>query len=751
MVSKSKPLILILAAAISLVFGAGGGMVQAAEWEHYTLKITSPVPGTVDLSQGGTLSIAGTLTYDNQPVASHPNAVAIMSEGKVIGNGSNIYHGGWTATVDYSVAASQVGTGVHEYYAVWTGDTWGVSTWLSQGHVFYVNLKPGALTYTLTTHVNPSGGGTVNPAGGTYPAGTVVTVTATANTGHAFNYWSGSVSGSQNPIQITMDSNKDITANFRQVAEWERYIIKITSPSPGTVSLSQGGTLAIAGTLTYDGNPVASHPNAVTIMSEGKVIGAGSNIYQGQWTANMQWSWFVNQVGTGVHEYYATWSGDTWGVSTWLSQGHVFYVNLLPAIQKFNLTVRFNPVGGGTVSLTPPGEVVSSPPEIIVRSYDEGTIVNVSASPASGYYFSYWSGDASGTTPNVSITMNTNKDITANFTQIPQNVTLTTHIDGSGTISLNPPGGVYPQGTIVTASAIPSTGWEFDYWSGDATGNNPTITITMNTNKDITAHFKAITVNYTLTTHVDGSGTISLSPSGGTYPSGTLVTVSANPNTGWSFDYWSGDAMGTNPTITITMNTNKDITAHFKQVSVNYTLTTAVAEGQGSISPSGATAYPSGTTVQIAATPASGYRFDYWSGDASGSQNPTTVVMNSNKTVWAHFAPMPQASVTLTMTSIPPEGGTILATQLVQTQQTFPKGATVSITAFSNRGWVFSYWAGDIIGTAPTTSIVMDSNKTAIAVFIQEAPWWQTYQTEIVILLIAVVIVCIAGIAIERR
>lgn len=78
--------------------------------------------------------------------------------------------------------------------------------------------------------------------------------------------------------------------------------------------------------------------------------------------------------------------------------------------------------------------------------------------------------------------------------------------------------------------------------------------------------------NYTLTTSTNGSGTIDLNPAGGTYASGTVVTVTANPASGWQFSGWSGDLSGSlNPT-TITMNSNKSITATFTSSGGNPTL-----------------------------------------------------------------------------------------------------------------------------------------------------------------------------------
>jgi len=71
-------------------------------------------------------------------------------------------------------------------------------------------------SYTLT--VNVDGNGTVSPSSGIYQEGSTVTLTATPDNEWAFSSWSGDVTGSTNPIQITMDSDKIITANFVSLA-----------------------------------------------------------------------------------------------------------------------------------------------------------------------------------------------------------------------------------------------------------------------------------------------------------------------------------------------------------------------------------------------------------------------------------------------------------------------------------------------------------------------------------------------------
>jgi len=73
--------------------------------------------------------------------------------------------------------------------------------------------------YTLTINVyyNTMGGGNniVTPAsGGSYPKGTVVQVTALPDTGYDFVYWTGSLTGTSNPQNITMNGNRTVNAFF---------------------------------------------------------------------------------------------------------------------------------------------------------------------------------------------------------------------------------------------------------------------------------------------------------------------------------------------------------------------------------------------------------------------------------------------------------------------------------------------------------------------------------------------------------
>jgi len=151
-----------------------------------------------------------------------------------------------------------------------------------------------------------------------------------------------------------------------------------------------------------------------------------------------------------------------------------------------------------------------------------------------------------------------------------QTYTLTINVSPPGAGSVSPSGGQYDSGVPVTLTVTPASGYTFDYWTGSAAGTTPTITITMDSNKSLTAHFKATPptiTKVTLTTNVSPLGAGSVSPSGGEYDSGVTVTLTATPVNGYTFDYWAGSASGTSPTVTITMDSDKSLTAHFKSTT----------------------------------------------------------------------------------------------------------------------------------------------------------------------------------------
>ena len=145
------------------------------------------------------------------------------------------------------------------------------------------------------------------------------------------------------------------------------------------------------------------------------------------------------------------------------------------------------------------------------------------------------------------------------------------------------------------------------------------------------------TRQYEFTISAGEGGTTDPSPGTYTYDSGTEVSVTATPDSGYRFTGWTGDVPSgqeSNSSITVTMDADKSITANFVR---QYTLTIATGTG-GTTDPSPETyTYDTGIEVIITATPNSGYEFSGWSGDASGTDNPITITMHSDKSVTANF------------------------------------------------------------------------------------------------------------------
>jgi hypothetical protein len=162
----------------------------------------------------------------------------------------------------------------------------------------------------------------------------------------------------------------------------------------------------------------------------------------------------------------------------------------------------------------------------------------------------------------------------------------------------------------------------------------------------------------------------------------------------------------------ITVNQTQDYTP-----IKTYTLTVAVSPvGVGTTTPAvGTYTYDSGTSVDITATAASGYRFVNWSG---GVEDPnaasTSVIMNADKTVTAEFELIPPGQYTLTVEVTPEGGGTV---GLNPEGGTYDSGIPVTLTAVAEDGYTFSHWSGDLSGIVNPETIVMDGEKTVTAIF----------------------------------
>ncbi|HLB12793.1 MAG TPA: hypothetical protein VJO15_07540 [Dehalococcoidia bacterium] len=148
-------------------------------------------------------------------------------------------------------------------------------------------------------------------------------------------------------------------------------------------------------------------------------------------------------------------------------------------------------------------------------------------------------------------------------------------------------------------------------------------------------------------------------------------------------------------------------------------LTMAVnTASMGGVSPAAGThTYPSGTEVEITATPADAcHTFTGWSGGAAGTENPTTVTVDADMTVTANFAAI---QYTVTTTANPDYCGSVSGSG------SYSCGGTAILEATANHGYEFAFWTGDTgtdnpLPTGNPLSFTVDGNKTVNAHFRRE-------------------------------
>lgn len=288
--------------------------------------------------------------------------------------------------------------------------------------------------------------------------------------------------------------------------------------------------------------------------------------------------------------------------------------------------------------------------------------------------------------------------------------TLTVGIAGGGQVTRQPDLPEYACGDVVTVTAVDRPGWVFAGWTGDLAGLPSPVTITMNGPRTIGVAF-AIAPTYTLATNTVGGGTVSLSPPGGSYNTGTVVTVTAIDGAGWAFGAWSGALAGAANPQTVTMSGNRSVTATFNAVAQRTVTTSVQPGGTGTIvlDPPGGT-FNQGTTVSFTAVPAPGWGFTAWSGDLAGSASPATIVITANVTVAATFTSLPSRVLTTTVTG----GGRVARSPDLPS---YPAGSAIALTAVPDSGWQFSAWGADLSGSASPAPLVMDTDKSVHATF----------------------------------
>jgi hypothetical protein len=196
----------------------------------------------------------------------------------------------------------------------------------------------------------------------------------------------------------------------------------------------------------------------------------------------------------------------------------------------------------------------------------------ITATPAPGYRVNSWGNATSIGVNQAEVYMTSNKTVTAYLVQ-EQYTLAAVASGGNATFDYDPPGPTYTYGTSVTITASPQTGYRVDHWDGAASAGENKASVQMVSNTAVTAYL--VPIKYTLTVTADpaGSGTVSKDPgpdeSPDKYNYGRQVGLTASGDSSHVFTEWQGGLTGSTNPDTVTMDSDKAVTAKFDPVTVD--------------------------------------------------------------------------------------------------------------------------------------------------------------------------------------
>ena len=541
--------------------------------------------------------------------------------------------------------------GYPECYEGWNFDIiWesGVVSDHEANHGYPGLTEPDEIDENLLT-INIEGQGTTDPKEGThqYEDEKEVSIEASAEDDWYFVEWTGDYVGHEEQIELVMDEDKEITAHFEQ----DSYELDVTTEGEGTVDIEPDKTSYEPGeevdlTATADedwyfvewtGDHEGFEESVTVIIDQNKELEARFeevddhvlkiNV-EGQGTIDPPTGTHTYEEGEEVditaepdiHWYFSHWSGDGLddedGKQITLTMDED--KSITAWFEQHEYTLEVDVEGEGTVDMEPDK-----------TNYEPGEEVDLTAVADEHWYFVEWTGVYSGAEEQITVTMDEDKSVTAWFEQ--HEYTLEVEIEGEGTVDIEPDRTNYEPGEEVDLTATADEHWYFDGWAGYHTGNEKQITLTMDEDKSVTACFEQH--EYTLELEIEGKGVVDIEPEQESYRAGTEVTLTVDSAEDWFFDRWSGGLSSDDNELSLTMDRDIEIRAHFVERSFEVEFEVD-GEGTLNIEPE-LEKYQTGTEIRIEAVPEEGWMFIEWSGDHQSENKESYITVKENMSVTA--------------------------------------------------------------------------------------------------------------------
>ena len=489
----------------------------------------------------------------------------------------------------------------------------------------------GTLQYTIEVVADHPEWGTVT-GGGTYYYGDTIQISATPNTGFAFDGWDDGITDNPRTVIVAQDSL--FTAMFSTL----QHTITVVSDHPAWGSVAGGGTYYYGDTIQIsatanlgfqfngwdDGNN--DNPREV-IVEEDITFTAHFGIQQCLIKTEVTPDGAGSVNGGGTYDYGTTihltaHSNTGYVYSMWddgvmdnprsvFVEGNATYTAVFTPLQ-YEITTECDPVEGGSVTGA--------------GTYDYGSTAVLTATPNNNYIFLCWSDGIASNPRNVTVTGNANYKALFHLNGTPQyTINVLANDPELGTVTGS---GTYPEGTTIDISATPNTGAYFTGWDDGNTDNPRSVTVTQD--MTFTAIFTEVQT-FTITVRPEYP-LLGSTYGSGTYPVNTVINIGATPNPNFYFSGWQDGNMDNPRSITVTEDA--EYIASFSQEPVQtYTVTVYYDENQGFIL--GAGSYMAGATASIAAIAADGFVFKKWNDDTT--DNPKVVVVDHDIFLAAFF------------------------------------------------------------------------------------------------------------------
>lgn len=258
----------------------------------------------------------------------------------------------------------------------------------------------------------------------------------------------------------------------------------------------------------------------------------------------------------------------------------------------------------------------------------------------------------------------------------------------------------------ITAKAAP-TGYSFIGWyeGSNLISSSLQVSVTMSANRTLVARYQIKT--YVVNAVSDDTTKGTVSPAGQTIEHGKNATVTATRKKGYKLEGWYNGTTKVSSSDTYTFAPTANITLTAKWSVYNITIPVSVSPtGAGTTSPSPFTGQE-GSTVNITATPATGYKFAYWTDgvdDTHYANNPQPVAMLSVKTLTAYFT---LKSYTVTWNA---NGGTVSPASTTKTHGSTlgtlptPTRASTAEYSYTFAGWFTAASGGTQISSTTTVT-----------------------------------------------